>query len=78
VIFSAVLVAGAPPASAQGIDTILVNGKILTVDPQFSVRSALAVREGRIVALGSDPDIRGLRSRRRARLISRDGRSSPG
>ncbi len=60
VVLSAVLVAGPAPASAQEIDTILVNGKILTVDPQSSVRSALAIREGRIAALGSDADIRKL------------------
>ena len=51
VIVSAVFAIVAAPAPAQGIDTILVNGKILAVDPQSSTRSALAVREGRIVAL---------------------------
>jgi len=60
VILAALLVAGATSVSAQEIDTILVNGKVLTGDPQFAVRSALAVREGRIVALGSDPDVRRL------------------
>ena len=43
----------AAPAWAQSPDTILVNGKILTVDAQSSVREALAVRDGRIVALGT-------------------------
>jgi predicted amidohydrolase YtcJ len=74
VILSAVLVAGATPTSAQDIDTILVNGKVLTVDPQFSVRSALAVREGRIVALGSDPDVRRLAGPK-TRTIDLQGRT---
>ena len=58
---SAVLsVAAATSASAQVADTILVNGKILTVDAQFSTQSALAVREGKIVAVGRDDEIRKL------------------
>ena len=46
------IVAAATPASAQAADTILVNGKILTVDARSSIHSALAVREGRILAVG--------------------------
>jgi len=60
-ILSVVLaVTVAPSASAQVADTILVNGKILAVDQAFSTRSALAVRDGKIVALGNDTDIRRL------------------
>ena len=50
----------APRAWAQAPDTVLVNGKILTVDSQFSIREALAVRDGRILALGRTADIRKL------------------
>ena len=74
VILSATLAAAAAPASAQAIDTILVNGTILTVDPQSSVRSALAVREGRIAALGSDADIRRLAGPK-TRTIDLQGRT---
>src|SRR5258708_29977637 len=35
------------PARSQRADTILVNGKILTVDSQFSTREAIAVRDGK-------------------------------
>ena len=31
---------------AQDADTILINGKILTADAQFSTQQALAVRDG--------------------------------
>ena len=45
---------------AQSADTILINGKILTVDPQSSVRNAIAIRAGRIQAVGTTADIRKL------------------
>ena len=38
---------------AQQADTVLVNGKILTVDASFSVHEAIAIREGRVAAVGS-------------------------
>src|SRR5256885_15888192 len=74
VIVGAVLVCGARPAAGQGIDTILVNGKIVTVDAQSSVRSALAIRGGRIAAIGSDADIRKLAGAR-TRTIDLQGRT---
>ncbi|HZI51130.1 MAG TPA: amidohydrolase [Terriglobia bacterium] len=45
-------------AWGQMPDTILINGKILTVDAQFSVREALAIHNGRILATGTTADIR--------------------
>src|SRR3954453_20580669 len=38
-------------------DTILVNGKIVTVDDRFTIAEALAVRGGRIIAVGTGADI---------------------
>jgi predicted amidohydrolase YtcJ len=52
------LVAG--PAWAQQPDTILVNGKVLTVDAAFSTQEAIAIREGLIIAVGRSADIRKL------------------
>jgi hypothetical protein len=57
---SALIVAGATDAAAQAADTVLVNGKIITVDAPSSVRSALAIRGGRVAALGADADVRRL------------------
>src|SRR5580765_5539008 len=57
-VFVAVL--GAGRALAQAPDTVLINGKVLTVDAQFSTREALAVRGGRIAAVGTTADIRKL------------------
>ena len=45
------------PAWAQNADLIVYNGKIVTVDPQFRVVDALAVRGDRIVAVGSRNEI---------------------
>jgi len=39
-------------AAAQPADLILCCGKVLTVDPTFSVKSAVAVKGGRIIAVG--------------------------
>ena len=41
-----------PPAgiaSAQTADTILFNGKILTVDKDFSTQQAVAIGDGKIL-----------------------------
>jgi len=73
VCFVAIALAAAP-AAAQAPDTILVNGKILTVDAQFSTREALAIRDGRIVALGTSADIRKLAGRE-TRVIDVQGRT---
>jgi len=50
----------AAPAAAQAPDTILVNGKILTVDAQFPVAEAVAVRDGRILAVGTNDQVKRL------------------
>ncbi len=67
-------VLAAAPAAAQAPDTILVNGKILTVDQQFSTREALAIRDGRIVALDTSANIRKLAGRQ-TRVIDVQGRT---
>ena len=74
IVVGALFVFGAAPAAAQEIDTILVNGKVVTVDAQSSVRSALAIREGRIAAVGTDADIRKLAGPR-TRTIDLQGRT---
>src|SRR5439155_20007129 len=69
------IVPGIPPvASAQRPDTILVNGKILTVDAQSSTREGLAVRDGRIVALGTSAQMRRLAGPQ-SRVIDLQGRT---
>ncbi len=42
------------------VDTILLNGKIVTVDDRFTIVQALAIKNQRIVAAGSSGEIRKL------------------
>ena len=54
----AVALAGTLAVTAQGqeaVDLLLHNGKIFTADQLLSTYSSVAIRDGRIVALGWDP-----------------------
>jgi predicted amidohydrolase YtcJ len=53
-------IAGALPASANPIDLLLVNGKVVTLDAASSVSEALAIEAGRVVATGSAEQLRKL------------------
>ena len=54
----AMLGCGAPALRvADTADLIVHNAKILTVDGNFSIHEAMAVREGRILALGPDQEV---------------------
>ena len=64
----------AAAAFAQPADTILIHGKILTGDAQFSIREAVAIREGKIAAVGSTSDVRRLASAQ-TRVIDLKGRT---
>src|SRR5215204_1462533 len=57
ILTAVLLVSITSRAHAQSADTILVNGKIVTVDDRFTIAEALAVRGGRIVAIGTTADI---------------------
>jgi predicted amidohydrolase YtcJ len=47
-----------------GVDRILLNGRILTVDKSFSTEEAVAIQQGEIVATGSNEEISDLASGR--------------
>jgi predicted amidohydrolase YtcJ len=61
-------------ALAQSADTVLFNGKILTVDKDFSVQQALAIAHGQVLATGSSAAMKKLAGDR-ARLIDLGGRT---
>jgi predicted amidohydrolase YtcJ len=64
----------ATAASAQTADTVLFNGKVLTVDKDFSVREAIAISSGRVLATGSSDAMKKLAGER-ARMIDLGGRT---
>ena len=53
-----VAVVTASAAQAQSADAILVNGKVITLDPRSSVAQAIAIRDGKVLATGTDEDVR--------------------
>ena len=62
------------PALAQSADTVVLNGKIVTVDRQLSVHEALAVRDGKIISVGTTADMRKFAGRE-SRVIDLQGRT---
>ena len=68
------LLASTAVLHAQTADTILINGKLLTVDGKFSVRAALAIRDGKIAAVGTSAEIRKLAGPK-TRTIDLEGRT---
>jgi hypothetical protein len=69
------------PALAQGggtADVILTNGKIITVDDQFSIAQAIAVRGDRIVAVGTNQEINRLAGPSTQRIDLRGRAVTPG
>jgi predicted amidohydrolase YtcJ len=46
--------AGAAAAQSQRVDLLLHNGKVLIVDDVFSIRQAIAVRDGKVVEVGGE------------------------
>ena len=48
------------PSWAQTPDTVLLNGKVVTVDALSTIQEAIAVRDGHITAVGTSGEIRKL------------------
>ena len=55
------------PAAAESADTVLLNGKIVTLAGPDA--EAMAVRDGRIVAIGKTADIRALAGPKRSQVL---------
>ena len=56
-LMTALILAVPGAVAAERADTILLNGKIVTVDPRFSIAQAIAIRGERILAVGGNADI---------------------
>ncbi len=46
-----------PVLAAEKADTILLNGKVVTVDDRFSIVEAVAIRGQRVIAVGKNADV---------------------
>src|SRR3954467_13209685 len=66
--------AQAQVSQAPSADTVLFNGKVLTVDRDFSVREAIAIDRGRVLATGSSQDMQKLAGAN-ARMVDLGGRT---
>ncbi|HEY2380254.1 MAG TPA: amidohydrolase [Terriglobia bacterium] len=73
ILLTLALLLSAVPARAQ-VDTILINGKILTVDATSSTREAIAIQDSKISAVGRTADIRKLAGPK-TRVIDLQGRT---
>lgn len=66
----------APSADLQGnADLLLINGNIITVDAKDFVAQALAIQNGKIVAVGSNDQVR-KHAAKNARIIDLHGRTA--
>jgi hypothetical protein len=66
---------GAALLPAADADLILYNGKIVTVDPNFSIRQAVAIKNGRIAAVGANQAILKAERGPSTRVIDLGGRT---
>ena len=77
IAFAAIIaVAGINAVAAP--DTVLVNGKIVTVDDRFGIAQALAIKDGRVVAVGKSAEIARLADNRTQRIDLRGRTVIPG
>jgi predicted amidohydrolase YtcJ len=74
IIAAALLSPPAAIASAQTADTVLFNGKVLTVDQDFSTREAIAIAHGEVLATGTSAAMKKLASGK-TKLIDLGGRT---
>ena len=63
-----------PVSNSEAPDAVFYNGKIATVNADFEMVEAVAVNEGRIVALGSSADVQALASDE-TRLVDLEGKT---
>ena len=82
IIVSSIVLLAPAGAAAQSIpaelvsypELILHNGKILTVDDAFSIREAVAIRDGRFLKVGTNQEVQNLRGPA-TQVIDLEGRS---
>src|SRR4051812_29116930 len=65
-------------AAESPADIVVLNGKVLTVDARFTKASAVAIRDGKFIAVGSDADMRKLAGPRTRTIDARQHTIVPG
>src|SRR5438067_12121717 len=55
-------------------DLVLINGKIVTVDPKFAIQRTLAIKDGHLAAVGTEREAR-LWTWPRTRVVNLGGRT---
>jgi predicted amidohydrolase YtcJ len=73
-LVAAVLFSAAPLIAADA-DLILHSGKIVTVDSTFSIAEAVAVKDGRVVAVGRTADVLGRERGPKTQVIDLKGQT---
>ncbi len=63
-----------PPQPLSYAELVLHNGQVLTVDQQFTVTQAVATRDGKVLAVGTDAEIRALAGPK-TRIVDLAGRT---
>src|SRR5512134_860406 len=59
VLLTAVLGSGTAAGTQQRqADLVLLDGRVLTVDERFTIANAVAIRDGRFIAVGSNDAVR--------------------
>src|SRR5436190_20487554 len=62
-----------PPTSSGYADLIVHHAKIISVDRNFGIYEAIAIEDGRILALGPDEEIFKLAQPGKTRIIDAEG-----
>ena len=72
--------AAAQPAAGPGVaaDLIVINARVLTVDPSMPRADAFAIKDGRFIAVGGSADIRNLAGARTRQIDAAGATVTPG
>ena len=71
----AAMLLSAAPLMAADADLILHNGKIVTADAAFSIAEAVAIKDGRVVAVGRTADVLARERGSKTRVIDLKGQT---
>ncbi len=67
-----------PPLVLAWADMVLHHGKVLTVDSQFTIAEAIAIRDGKVLAVGSSADMLALAGPNTKRIDLNGSTVTPG